>query len=61
MANYRIFIAMAGERLMTAAQRELTVLDEKLYLQVCAPPENQAVTSRRWHPLRITHHVRPEC
>lgn len=26
---------------MTAAQRELTVLDEKLYLQVFAPPETQ--------------------
>lgn len=37
--NYRIFIAMAAELLMTAAQRELTVLDEKLYLQVFAPPE----------------------
>jgi general secretion pathway protein A len=34
--NYRIFIAMAGELLMSAAQRELTTLDEKLYLQVFA-------------------------
>lgn len=39
--NYRIFISMAAELLMTAAQRELTVLDEKLYLQVFAPPETQ--------------------
>jgi type II secretory pathway predicted ATPase ExeA len=39
--NYRIFIAMAAELLMSAAQRELTVLDEKLYLQVFAPPETQ--------------------
>ncbi len=38
--NYRIFIAMAAELLMTAAQRELTVLDEKLYLPVFAPPDN---------------------
>jgi hypothetical protein len=38
--NYRIFIAMAAELLMAGAQRELTVLDEKLYLQVFAPPVN---------------------
>lgn len=37
--NYRIFISMAAELLMAAAQQELTVLDEKLYLQVFAPPE----------------------
>jgi general secretion pathway protein A len=40
--NYRIFIGMAAELLMTAAQREITVLDEKLYLQVFAPPETQS-------------------
>jgi type II secretory pathway predicted ATPase ExeA len=39
--NYRIFIAMAAELLMSAAQREITVLDEKLYLQVFAQPETQ--------------------
>ena len=43
--NYRIFIAMAAELLMTAAMRDITVLDEKLYLQVFAQPELQA--SRR--------------
>jgi general secretion pathway protein A len=43
--NYRIFISMAGELLMSAAQREITTLDEKLYLQVFARPE--APTSRR--------------
>lgn len=43
--NYRIFIGMAAELLMTAAQRDITVLDEKLYLQVFAPPETK--TSRR--------------
>ncbi len=43
--NYRIFIAMAGELLMSAAQREITTLDEKLYLQVFARPDTQA--SRR--------------
>jgi hypothetical protein len=36
---------MAAELLMSAAQREITVLDEKLYLQVFAPPETQ--TTRR--------------
>jgi type II secretory pathway predicted ATPase ExeA len=39
--NYRIFTAMAAELLMHAAQRDLTALDEKLYLQVFARPENQ--------------------
>ena len=39
--NYRIFIGMAAELLMTAAQRDITVLDEKLYLQVFAPPQTQ--------------------
>ena len=43
--DYRIFIAMVAELLMSAAQREITVLDEKLYLQVFAPPETQ--TARR--------------
>ena len=43
--NYRIFIGMAAELLMTAAQREIIELDEKLYLQVFAPPETQ--TPRR--------------
>jgi general secretion pathway protein A len=43
--NYRIFIGMAAELLLTAAQREITELDEKLYLQVFAPPETQ--TPRR--------------
>ena len=48
--NYRIFTAMAGELLMNAAQRELPVLDEKLYLQVFARPEThntrRAATAR---------------
>ena len=34
--NYRVFITMAGELLMSAAQQEITTLDEKLYLQVFA-------------------------
>ncbi len=32
--NYRILIGMAADLLMTAAQTETTVLDEKLYFQV---------------------------
>jgi hypothetical protein len=32
--NYRILIGMAADLLMTAAQNENTVLDEKLYFQV---------------------------
>jgi general secretion pathway protein A len=43
--NYRIFVSMAGELLMSAAQREITALDEKLYLQVFARPDTPA--SRR--------------
>jgi general secretion pathway protein A len=43
--NYRIFVSMAGELLMSAAQREITTLDEKLYLQVFARPETP--TGRR--------------
>lgn len=40
--NYRIFIGMAAELLMAAAQREITELDEKLYLQVFAAPETKS-------------------
>jgi general secretion pathway protein A len=41
--NYRILTAMASELLMAAARQELPKLDEKLYLQVFAPPESPAV------------------
>jgi general secretion pathway protein A len=41
--NYRIFIGMAAELLMTAAQRDIAVLDEKLYLQVFAPPDTKTL------------------
>jgi type II secretory pathway predicted ATPase ExeA len=40
--NYRILVSMAAELLMTAAQRELTTLDEKLYLQVFSAPERSS-------------------
>jgi hypothetical protein len=43
--NYCIFIGMAAELLMSAEQREITELDEKLYLQVFAAPQTQ--TPRR--------------
>ena len=35
--NYRIMTTLAAELLSTAAQRELHLLDEKLYLEVFAP------------------------
>ena len=37
--NYRILATMAAELLAVAAQRELPLLDEKLFLEVFAPPE----------------------
>lgn len=40
--NYRILIGMAADLLMTAAQTEITVLDEKLYFQVFNLPAPQA-------------------
>jgi type II secretory pathway predicted ATPase ExeA len=43
--NYRILVSMAAELLMTAAQREIATLDEKLYLQVFGRPDTQ--TARR--------------
>ena len=43
--NYRILVSMAAELLMSAAQREITTLDEKLYLQVFSAPERS--TARR--------------
>ena len=36
--NYRVLTSMAAELLATAAQQELTRLDEKLYLEVFEPP-----------------------
>jgi hypothetical protein len=40
--NYRVLTTMAAELLAVAAQRELAQLDEKLYLDVFAPPESAA-------------------
>ena len=43
--NYRILTTMAAELLAAAAQKDLAVLDEKLYLDVFAPPAK--ATQRR--------------
>ena len=40
--NYRVLATMAAELLAVAAQRELAKLDEKLYLEVFAPPDSTA-------------------
>ena len=40
--NYRILTTMAAELLAAAAQKDLPVLDEKLYLDVFAPPAKPA-------------------
>jgi general secretion pathway protein A len=40
--NYRILIGMAADLLMSAAQTETTVLDEKLYFQVFNLPASNA-------------------
>ena len=42
VGNYRVLTSMAAELLATAAQRELTQLDEKLYLEVFEPPVSKA-------------------
>ena len=41
VGNYRILTSMAAELLATAAQRELTQLDERLYLEVFEPPASR--------------------
>ena len=38
VGNYRVLTTMAGELLATAAQREITQLDEKLYLELFGNP-----------------------
>jgi len=40
--NYRILTTLAAELLAAAAQRDLPVLDEKLYLDVFAQPNQPA-------------------
>lgn len=41
VGNYRVVTGMAGELLATAAQRELTQLDEKLFLEVFGAPSSR--------------------
>ncbi len=40
--NYRILTTMAAELLSAAAQKDLPLLDEKLYLEVFAPTQKAA-------------------
>ncbi len=42
VGNYRVLTGMAAELLATAAQRELTQLDEKLFLELYANPNAKA-------------------
>lgn len=50
LGNYRVLTTMAGELLAVAAQRELPQLDEKLYLEVFAPPRSAAPAKARRLP-----------
>jgi type II secretory pathway predicted ATPase ExeA len=45
--NYRILTTLAAELLAVAARRELPKLDEKLYLEVFAPPSSAQASGRR--------------
>lgn len=47
LGNLRMLATMANELLSVAAQRQLDVLDEKLYLEVFATPETARDTPRR--------------
>ena len=40
--NFRIMTTLAAELLAAAAQRDLPVLDEKLYLEIFAQPASTA-------------------
>ncbi len=46
--NFRIMTTLAAELLAAAAQRELPVLDEKLYMEIFAQPVSN--TARRASP-----------
>lgn len=52
--NYRTLTTLAGELLTAAAQRELAQLDEKLFLEVFAPPQRP----RPAKPLGTTRRAR---
>lgn len=47
LGNYRVLTTLAGDLLAVAAQRELAQLDEKLYLEVFAPPRSTPAKARR--------------
>jgi type II secretory pathway predicted ATPase ExeA len=47
LGNYRVMTTMAAELLATAAQRESTQLDEKLYLEVFAAPRSTGDSTSR--------------
>ena len=50
LGNYRVLVSLSGELLTAAAQKDLPQLDEKLYLELFAPPRTAAktpVASRR--------------
>ena len=47
LGNYRVMTTMAAELLATAAQRESTQLDEKLYLEVFAAPRSASDPASR--------------
>jgi general secretion pathway protein A len=50
LGNYRVLTTMADELLAVAARRELPQLDEKLYLEVFAPPRPAAPAKTRRAP-----------
>ena len=45
--NYRVMTNMAAQLLAVAAQRQIPTLDDKLYLEVFAPPSSAATSTRR--------------
>src|SRR6266498_422781 len=50
LGTYRVLTTLAAELLAVAAQRELAQLDEKLYLEVFAPPRSAAPAKSRRLP-----------
>jgi type II secretory pathway predicted ATPase ExeA len=55
MGNYRAMLTMANELLSAAAQRQLDVLDEQLFLDVFAINRNQTVPARTSHRDYAAH------
>jgi general secretion pathway protein A len=56
--NYRFMTTLAAELLAAAAQRDLPVLDEKLYLAALIQPDASPL---RRVDLERTHHVHRSC